>query len=205
MYGDCSKNPRLELFVSQVLLQYIPDVHLLLAVRSRYRRQINVSCSIFLLLNSSFRYMHQHDENADKAFRVCVQRNENILLVVLQIIECFLTTVPTTFAHEKFDILRLLDDLIPWNPAHSALEASKEVQQIDALLVSAAVRVASLATNMSLVHWFSSRDDVVKVITNLMFTNPWIGVVRRSALAKLMLLSVVESDVKAGKLLLIDI
>ena len=113
-----------------------------------------------------------------------------LLSLLLRIIECYIKTVPSLAT--GFELTRLLDEVVPWVSKDSALSASSVVSDRIAtvsVLLGPVVRTLRQATSARQCKWFGSHDDCVKLVTQLIVAQDWHLVVKRSPLAKLLLLA----------------
>jgi Nucleolar pre-ribosomal-associated protein 1 len=116
-----------------------------------------------------------------------------LLSLLLRIIECYIKTVPSLAT--GFELTRLLDEVVPWVSKDSALSASSVISdRINTItvLLGPVVRTLRQATSARQCKWFGSHDDCVKLVTQLMVAQDWHTVVKRSPLAKLLLLASCE-------------
>ena len=116
-----------------------------------------------------------------------------LLSLLLRTIECYIKTVPSLAT--GFELTRLLDEVVPWVSKDSALSASSAISdRINTItvLLGPVVRTLRQATSARQCKWFGSHDDCVKLVTQLMVAQDWHTVVKRSPLAKLLLLASCE-------------
>ena len=158
IFGSDRKYMRMETFLSSALLAHIPEVHVLLGVRSKYSGGISVEGN-----------RHGKDDS---------MRHAILLGSTLRIIELLLKIIPSALSREKFDFLRCLDDVVCWplqvGPADAVASINLLVNEEPVRKVfSNALRVVSLATSMNMVNWFGMKVDAIKMLTNLMFAGDW--------------------------------
>jgi Nucleolar pre-ribosomal-associated protein 1 len=113
-----------------------------------------------------------------------------LLSLLLRIIECYIKTVPSLAT--GFELTRLLDEVVPWVSKDSALSASSVISdriKTITVLLGPVVRTLRQATSARQCKWFGSHDDCVKLVTQLMVAQDWHTAVKRSPLAKLLLLA----------------
>lgn len=116
-----------------------------------------------------------------------------LLSLLLRIIECYIKSVPSLST--GFELTRLLDEVVPWVSKDSALSASSVISDrisTITVLLGPVVRTLRQATSARQCKWFGSHDDCVKLVTQLMVAQDWHTVVKRSPLAKLLLLASCE-------------
>eukprot|EP01032_Pedospumella_encystans_P021407 gene21407-24283_t len=114
---------------------------------------------------------------------------ESLYGLLLQVVETYLTLSPQSVSQVKFDILRILDDYVVWDNTVSTAQASLAVRKLNPEVLLSILRVLRQATTSLEVRWFGSQDDAVKMLINVIVAEDWRGAIKRSVLAKLMLLA----------------
>ena len=114
---------------------------------------------------------------------------ESLYGLLLQVVETYLTLSPQSVSQVKFDILRVLDDYVVWDNTVSTAQASLTVRKLNPEVLLSILRVLRQATTSLEVRWFGSQDDAVKMLINVIVAEDWRGAIKRSVLAKLMLLA----------------
>lgn len=111
----------------------------------------------------------------------------------LRTIHGFVLAIPHEILRTGFDILRLLDDLFLWELSETIESSSESVLLANDIGIGLTLKIIRQANMHSLIHWFGSREDVVKAITNIIFANSSYEVLKRSAFTKLIVLSKVST------------
>jgi hypothetical protein len=108
----------------------------------------------------------------------------------LRTIHGFVLAISHEILRSGFDVLRLLDDLFLWEMDDTIKTSSESVLLADDNIgIGLTLKIIRQANMFSLIHWFGSREDVVKAITNILFANSSHEVLKRSAFTKLIVLS----------------
>ena len=110
------------------------------------------------------------------------------LTLIHQIMEGYLG-VSQASALGNFDVLRLLDDLVPWSAGESTRGARKLLDAVDSKLLLLTLRLLRQATLSNSCKWLGSLDDAKKLLNNLLVSPDWRAGTKRSPLAKLLLLA----------------
>ena len=115
-----------------------------------------------------------------------------LLCLLLQIIECYVKAVPSLVSQAGFELTRLIDEAVPWRVKDSPLSAmtavTASINTISTIL-GPIIRALRQATNARQCKWFGSSEDCVKLISQLLVMPDWDVTMKRSPLAKLLLLS----------------
>lgn len=115
-----------------------------------------------------------------------------LLSLLLKIIEYYVKTVPTLVAQAGFELTRLIDDIVPWNgndTALTALDTLKSRISTIAIILNPVIRALKYATSGRKCKWFGSPEDCIKLITQVVVMQDWQVAVKKSPLAKLLLLA----------------
>jgi hypothetical protein len=133
-----------------------------------------------------------------------VQQSLYFTQLVLIILETIMKTCPLLMCGQSsFDLTRLLDEVVPWAmdlaPAGAVAlmrnMVSEPVQEHYRDVLVSTLRVLTLATSQGHCKWFGSRQDVVKAIAAAVVSREWEMSSKRSALAKLVMLTTLQHNV----------
>lgn len=111
--------------------------------------------------------------------------------LLLQVVEDYIAVCPQSVAQSRFDVVRLLDDYLPWEQGVSVPEAQQSAaMQSDGKVLLCILRIfrQSLLAQAE-IRWFGGREDSVKTIINIIVAEDWRHAMKRSVLMKLMLLA----------------
>ena len=120
------------------------------------------------------------------------ERTIYLLGLLLRIIECYIKTVPSLVSQAGFELTRLIDEVVPWSNKDSPLTAMAAFTgSIGAIsnILGPVIRALRYATNARQCKWFGSAEDCVKLISQLVVMPDWDVAVKRTPLAKLLLLA----------------
>lgn len=112
-----------------------------------------------------------------------------LLSLVLRIIEYYVKAVPSLVA--GFELTKLLEDAVSWTSKQSAYSAAKAITadaRFTSITLGPVIRSLKHATTARQCKWFGTSEDCVKLATQLIVNQDWETVVKRSPLAKLLLL-----------------
>ena len=118
--------------------------------------------------------------------------HESLYILLLQVVESYLTLSAQTVTAVKFDLLRLLDDYLPWETTQSCEDArSAWLGKLNPDVLLAILRVLRQQSLSSSVEsrWFGSQEDAVKMFINLIVAEDWRSSMKRTVLMKLMVLA----------------
>ena len=129
------------------------------------------------------------------------ERDVYLLEVLLHLIDLYVQLVPSLAARANFDLTRLLDELLPW-PARISEEDEKGEISTNEAAVSGPWLTSNLLAMLPPIlsalrqgtvnrqcRWFGSREDAVKLVSQLVVASDWTSAVRRTSLGKLLVLS----------------
>lgn len=114
---------------------------------------------------------------------------ESLYVLLLQVVETFMSLSPQSVTTVKFDMLRLLDDFIPWESSASCAQVQNAVQELNSEVLLAILKLLRQATTSVECRWFGTQDDAVKMLINLIVSDDWRQTLKRSVLMKLMVLA----------------
>ena len=142
--------------------------------------------------NDSDRKSHRIvcDESEDEISPAITSNTDHYHLnLVLRAIEALSTTLPGHVHQTNFDMMRILDELIDWPQNASASEALNDLYALPTDLVNTTLRILTATTTAQQGRWFGSKEECVKTVTNLVFSADWAATIKRTALAKIMLMT----------------
>ena len=116
---------------------------------------------------------------------------ECLSVLLLQVVEDYIAVCPQSVTQSRFDVVRLLDDYLPWEQGVSVPEAQQSAaMQSDGKVLLCILRIfrQSLLAQAD-IRWFGGREDSVKTIINIIVAEDWRHAMKRSVLMKLMLLA----------------
>ena len=145
---------------------------------------------------------HHHDDVPDMGSISGSQQSVYFTQLLLILLETMLRSFPMFICGQNLvDITRWLDDLIPWAIAESPVVAMNTLVNLLSgshrenyrTVVVSTLRALSLATSQGNCKWFGTRQDCVKALGAALVSKQWEYSSKRTALAKLIILSALSS------------
>jgi hypothetical protein len=119
---------------------------------------------------------------------------DSLYVLVLELVEVYLDLSPQSVAAVKFDLLRLLDESLPWEAGQSDDSARKAAEALSVDTLLTILRVLRLATERTECRWFGTQEDAVKMLINLIVAEDWRKATKRTVLMKLFLLCTAATE-----------
>lgn len=145
--------------------------------------------------------LHNHDDSdvattsitsPENSLELRRRKLSGLLNQVLQVIGAYIDIVPNAALESNFDFIKLIDEVIPWEiTVNPDVAARSFIATGDMNLCKLTLNLIfkSVKAHQGNCKWFGSKDEAVKLITNLIVMNDWRKVVKRSPLSKIILLA----------------
>jgi hypothetical protein len=169
-----------ESILNLTISKHFPDFQMLLNLRAQFMKIISGSTN-----NNEDAEVETNNNNNIKN----KSKNIYLLVILLQIVESYVSIIPAVTSQNNFDLVKLLDEIFVWNSNESVDSMLEQIKYIDPVILSCTLRVLRSATNKYQCKWFGSNDDTVKVIEKVIVQTDWLVATKRSPLSKLLLLA----------------
>ena len=127
------------------------------------------------------RFISQPNVESGNSSELASVSSRDLYLDVLKVIELYYLLFSDAIETEAFDVSRILDDLDGLD-----LDRSNDLGDSEVILTALSVVRRGLVKNG--VNIFGSKEEVIKLLINVIVHNEWEAAVKRSPLTKLMLL-----------------
>jgi len=166
MLAEVRRNSRLDALVYGALVQWIPDVNSLTKLR--------IDASKLVASGGEGAKVGAH-----------------LLELTLRVLDKYVGLAPSNVLRGGVDLMRLLDELVPWGLQESASDVMERVAvggAQECRLALVVLRVLRTGTTAQRCRWLGTREETSKIVTNVVVAQRWQDSVKRSSLARLLLL-----------------